>query len=67
VAYDLFRRRQVPGNWALTSLTSKTDLTPLVPTPNATIDYLSQLTDQAKKTDVSVSKSGVKVARKLVF
>lgn len=73
MAFDLFRRKQVPGNWALASLTSTTprnnmpESAMLAPTPNLELEYLKLATDQAKTTDLAVSKSGIKVAKKFAF
>jgi hypothetical protein len=71
MAFDLFRKRQVPGNWALTTLGPRTSdpkiAAPLAPTPNKAIDYLTAATDLAKTTDVSVSKSSFNVKKKFTF
>jgi hypothetical protein len=67
MAYDLFRRRQVPGNWALTNLSPSSPLPGLAPTPKRAIDYLSMASQQAKTTDLKLSKSSFKVTKKFAF
>jgi hypothetical protein len=67
MAFDLFRRRQVPGNWSRDTLLSSPTWPNLATTPNKAIDYLKDAADLARTTDVSVSKSTVKVSKIFPF
>jgi hypothetical protein len=67
VAFDLFRRKMTAANWARQPLTSAPKLPDLQATPNKALEYLAKATEQAKNTDLSLSKSSFKVTRKIAF
>ena len=67
MAYDLFRQRQVPGNWSRDTLLSSPILPNLATMPNKAIDYLKDTAELIRTTNVSVSKSAVKVAKTFSF